>query len=193
MINCNCQTPGLLVRTLKNPILHILRVQQLWIYLFLSLGENETIEAGAGGDETANRLTTSASQGRVGGSKEHWENPEVKLAWMNSTNTRSNGPAFPSAFLVIHAWCHPGYFKALRKWLSLVFCCVQSKLHGDLSLVTAAQHIHIGHASCCCYTSRRSLFLPKLYTEAHSDTESSKALRDKSLSYFIFQRWLWGM
>lgn len=52
MINCNCQKLGLFVRTLKNAKLHILRVEQLWTHLFLSKGENETMETGAGGDET---------------------------------------------------------------------------------------------------------------------------------------------
>lgn len=67
MINCNCQKLGLFIRTLKTSNLHIPRVQQLWIHLFLSRGENETMETGAGGDETTNSLTISASQGRVGG------------------------------------------------------------------------------------------------------------------------------
>lgn len=67
MINCNCQKLGLFVKTLKTPNLPILRVQQLWIYLFLSKRENEMIETGAGGDETTNSVITSATQGRAGG------------------------------------------------------------------------------------------------------------------------------
>lgn len=145
-------------------------------------------------EETKLQTVWPYQQARGGweGSKEHGEKPEVKMAWMNSTNTQSNGLASLFAFLVTHRWCHPGYFKELHKWLSLVFCCVESKLNGDRSLVTGAQHVHVARTSCCCSTYRRSSFSPKLYKEAHLDRESSKVLKDKSVSYFISQRRWWG-
>lgn len=132
------------------------------------------------------------ARGGQEGSKEHQEKPEVKMAWMNSRNTQSNGLASPFAFLVIHPWCHPGYFTALDRWLSLVFHCARSRLDGHPSLATGAQQVHMAHASCCCSTYRWSSYSPELYKEAHSDTESSKVLEDKSLSYFISQKRWWG-
>lgn len=122
------------------------------------------------------------------GSKEHREKPGVKMAWMNSTNTQSNG--LPICLFSYSPVVPPRLLQGtLQVTFISIWLCTE---HAKWGPRTGAQHHHITHASCCCPTYRRSSFSPKLYKEAHLDTESSKVLKDKSLSYFISQRRWWG-